>query len=167
MIPQYFGAFKGKSLDSYEFKATVLEFFKPDPQASNLLSILDWDVWFYTPGMPPKPHFDTTLIDVVYGLSRKWQNMPEISFKPHRSDVQDLTGKEIVVFLEQILLFEHTLSAASSKLMGEVYGFAKSQNVEVAYLYFQVGLKAGDDSVVEPATALLGRVGRMKFVRPL
>lgn len=51
--------------------------------------------------------------------------------------------------------------------MGEVYGFAKSENVEVNNLYFQVGLKSGDDSVVDATTSLLGQIGRMKFVRPL
>ena len=131
------------------------------------MSEFDWDAWYFKPGLPPKPHFDTSLIDAVYELSEKWQRMPETSFNPQPSDVLDLTANQIVVFLRQILLFEHPLSANQSRLMGEVYGFAKSQNTEVAYLYFQVGLKAGDDGVVEPAAALLGRVGRMKFVRPL
>lgn len=51
--------------------------------------------------------------------------------------------------------------------MDEAYGFAKSENIEVTNLYFQVGLNAGDESVIEPTRALLGRIGRMKFVRPL
>ena len=144
-----------------------MEFFRPDPEASKLLDELDWDAWFYTPGLPPRPHFDTSLIDIVSDLSRKWQSPSKTSFKPQPSDVQDLTANQIVVFLEQILEFKYPLSPASSSLMGEVYGFAKSKNTEVAYLYFQVGLKAGDESVVGPAAALLGQVGRMKFVRPL
>ena len=71
------------------------------------------------------------------------------------------------MFLERVLLFDKPLSASDSKVMGEVYGFAKSRNVEISSRYFQVGLKAQDQSVVEPACELLGRVGRMKFVRPL
>jgi leukotriene-A4 hydrolase len=51
--------------------------------------------------------------------------------------------------------------------MGELYGFAKSKNVELSSRYFQVGLKARDESIYEPACELLGKVGRMKFVRPL
>ncbi|GKZ37380.1 hypothetical protein AbraIFM66951_011299 [Aspergillus brasiliensis] len=66
-----------------------------------------------------------------------------------------------------MLLLERPLSPELSKLMGEVYGLSKSENIEVANLYFQVGLKAGDESVVGPTTELLGRIGRMKFVRPL
>lgn len=164
---QYFTVFKGKSLDSYEFKATILDFFQDDLEASKLLNSLEWDTWFYAPGLPPKPRFDTSLVDVVFDLARKWRSLPGSSFKPQASDIEDLTGNQVVVFLEQILLFEQPLSPEVSRLMGEVYGLVKSENIEVTNLYFQVGLKAGDESILEPTTSLLGRIGRMKFVRPL
>ncbi|KAJ9199973.1 hypothetical protein DTO164E3_4430 [Paecilomyces variotii] len=163
-IPHYFTLFKEKSVDSYEFKATILEFFANDAEASKLLNDLDWDSWFYSPGLPPKPDFDTTLVDVAYKLAEKWKDE---SFEPKESDVKDLMANQVVVFLDQILQFEKPLSPSQSKRMGEAYGFAKSENIEVTNLYFQVGLKAGDESVVEPTRSLLGRIGRMKFVRPL
>ncbi|KAK5800991.1 hypothetical protein VI817_003203 [Penicillium citrinum] len=166
-IPHYFTTFKCKSLDSYEFKATILDFFKSDAEASKLLNELDWDTWFYAPGLPPKPQFDTSLVDVVYALARQWQSLPESSFKPQASDLEGLTANQILVFLEQILRWEQPLRPELSKLMGEVYGLSKSENIEVANLYFQVGMKAGDQSVIEPTAELLGRIGRMKFVRPL
>ncbi|KAJ5674878.1 uncharacterized protein N7477_004812 [Penicillium maclennaniae] len=153
-IPHYFTVFKMKSLDSYEFKATILDFFNSDSEASKLLNDLDWDKWFYTP-------------DVVYSLAQKWETLPNSSFKPQASDLEGLTANQIVVFLEQILRWEQPLRPELSKLMGEVYGLSKSENIEVSNLYFQVGMKAGDESVIEPTTELLGRIGRMKFVRPL
>lgn len=158
--------FKEKSLDSYEFKTTTLDFFQSDPEASKLLNDLDWDKWFYAPGLPPKPRFDTSLVDVVYELARKWQSLPGSSFKPQASDIHGLAANQLIVFLEQVLLFEQ-LKPDLTKLMGEIYGLYKSENIEVANLYFQVGLKAGDESVLEPTASLLGRIGRMKFVRPL
>lgn len=142
-------------------------FFESDPEASKLLKELDWNTWFYAPGLPPKPEFDTSLVDVVYELSKKWQSLPDSSFTPQSSDIQGLTANQIVVFLEQILLFESPITPELSRRMGETYGFGKSENIEVANLYFQVGLKAGDESILEPATDLLGKIGRMKFVRPL
>lgn len=144
-----------------------MDFFQSDPEASRLLNELDWDKWFYSPGLPPKPKFDTSLVDVVYALAKKWESLPNSSFKPEASDLQGLTANQIVVFLEQILLWAQPLSPELSKLMGDVYGLSKSENIEVANLYFQLGMKAGDESVIEPTTELLGRIGRMKFVRPL
>lgn len=144
-----------------------MDFFQNDLEASKLLNNLEWDTWFYAPGLPPKPHFDTSLVDVVFELARKWRSLPGSSFRPQASDIEGLTGNQVVVFLEQVLLFEQPLSPEVSRLMGEVYGLVKSENIEVANLYFQVGLKAGDESILEPTTSLLGRIGRMKFVRPL
>ncbi|OJJ58413.1 hypothetical protein ASPSYDRAFT_89166 [Aspergillus sydowii CBS 593.65] len=166
-IPHYFTTFKGKSLDSYEFKSTFLSFFGPDAEVSKILQEVDWDAWFYKPGLPPKPDFDTSLADVVYELANKWRTLPESSFHPQPSDIQGLTANQLVVFLEQVLLFEQPLTADLSKIMGQVYGLAKSENIEVSNLYFQIGLKAGDKCVVEPTVDLLGKIGRMKFVRPL
>ncbi|CAI7586633.1 unnamed protein product [Penicillium manginii] len=168
-IPHYFTVFKCKSLDSYEFKATILDFFSSDAEASKLLTELDWDTWFYAPGLPPKPDFDTSLVDVVYSLANKWQSLSTGSstFKPAASDLDGLAANQLLVFLEQVLRWEQPLRPELSKLMGDVYGLAKSENIEVANLYFQVGMKAGDQSVIEPTAELLGRIGRMKFVRPL
>lgn len=144
-----------------------MDFFASDTEALSALNGIDWDAWFYSPGLPAKPHFDTSLTDVVYGLSKQWQSLPESSFMPQASDIHGLTANQIVVFLERILAFERPLTPELSRLMGEVYGFSKSENVEVTNLYFQVGLKSGDNSVIEPTASLLGRIGRMKFVRPL
>lgn len=51
--------------------------------------------------------------------------------------------------------------------MGSTYALATSANVELSARYFGVGLAAHDESVYRPAAELLGKVGRMKFVRPL
>jgi leukotriene-A4 hydrolase len=164
---QYFTKFSKLSLDSYEFKSAVFDFFSSDPEATDLLNALDWDRWFYEPGLPPKPDFDTSLVDVVYELAQKWHTSSESGFTPSPSDIKGLMANQLVVFLEQVLQFEKPLSVEQSKLMGQVYGFAERENVEIANLFLQVGLRAHDESVTEPTVILLGKIGRMKFVRPL
>ncbi|KAK2762761.1 hypothetical protein FQN54_000935 [Arachnomyces sp. PD_36] len=169
-IPHYFTTFKGKSLDSYEFKSTILSFFATDADATASLSTVDWNTWFYAPGFPPKPKFDTSLVDIVYDLGRKWQKFttdPSSTFRPSESDVKGLTANQILVFLEQILLLEKPLTPEQSQLMGKLYGFAASLNMEVSNLYCQVGLKAGDRGIIDTTVNLLGSIGRMKLVRPL
>jgi len=166
---QYFETFKFKSLDSYEFKATVLDFFKSDKEASKLVTELDWDKWFYTPGLPPKPDFDTSMVDVCYKLADKWEAVSkgDSSFEPSASDIEGWVANQTVVFLERVQKFSQPLRKKDVEAMGKAYGFAKSQNVEVSSRYFIVGLKAKDKAVYEATAALLAKVGRMKFVRPL
>jgi len=73
-IPHYFTTWNRKSLDSYDFKATLLSFFKPDAEATKTLESVDWDTWFYKPGLPPKPKFDTSMVDKCYALAEKWED---------------------------------------------------------------------------------------------
>ena len=73
----------------------------------------------------------------------------------------------MVVFLERVLGWEEPLSPEAVKLMGETYGCGEGRNVEVLSRYFGVGLAARWSGVYGPTAELLGRVGRMKFVRPL
>lgn len=166
-IPHYFTKWKGESLDSYDFKATMLSFFEDDVAASKLLNELDWDTWFYATGVPPDPGFDTSLVDIVYDLAEKWKGLSSGSsnFKPDKSDIETLSGNQIVVFLGRILLADQPLSPEASKLMGEVYDFTSSTNFEISSRYYRVGMQAGDESVLPSTVKLLGSIGRMKFVR--
>ncbi|KAI4232841.1 MAG: hypothetical protein LQ349_004752 [Xanthoria aureola] len=175
-IPHYFSEYKGKSLDSYDFKSTVLEFFErrrgDDATATQKLAELDWDAWFYRPGLPPKPHFDTSMVDVCYALADKWKTFGQsgqggTGFQPAAKDIEGWMANQVVVLLERIQDFETPLSAEAVHVMGSRYGFVTSRNVEVVARYLAVGLKAKSQEVLEPTAELLGRVGRMKFVRPL
>ncbi|KAL8927508.1 MAG: hypothetical protein Q9208_002313 [Pyrenodesmia sp. 3 TL-2023] len=174
-IPHYFTKFKGRSLDSYDFKSTLLEFFEADTAAAKALQEVDWDGWFYQPGLPPKPDFDTSMVDVCYALADKWQRFQtspgsgsgDKGFTPRREDIEGWMANQVVVFLERIQGFEKPLGKESVGVMGEEYGFLGSRNVEIVARYLGLGLMAGSEEVKGPTVELLGRVGRIKFVRPL
>lgn len=71
------------------------------------------------------------------------------------------------MFLEAVQEFEKPLGKEEVEVMGEKYGLLKSGNAELTSRYFGIGLKARSEIVVGPTVELLGKVGRMKFVRPL
>lgn len=168
-IPHYFTVFKNKSLDSYEFKSTLLDFFKHDAEASKKLNDLDWDEWFYKPGFPPKPDFDTTLVKACLDLADGWQALNEgtSGFQPSPKDIESFAAQQSYVFLERIQTLPKPLTPRLVETMGEAYGYGKSQNVELVSRFYVVGLQARAKSVYQAAADLAGRVGRMKFVRPL
>ncbi|KAK3115022.1 Leucyl aminopeptidase yscIV [Teratosphaeriaceae sp. CCFEE 6253] len=170
-IPHYFTTFQRKSVDSYEFKATLLDFFASDAGAAKKLAQVDWDKWFYAPGLPPKPDFDTTLADRCYELADRWRILAETgddAFKPSAKDVEGFTANQSVVFLERLQsLPNRSISPDLIDLMGSTYGFAVSKNVELVSRFYTLGLMSHAESVYQPTADLLGKVGRMKFVRPL
>lgn len=73
----------------------------------------------------------------------------------------------MVVFMERVQEFKNPLSKDDVRLMDKEYGFSNSKNVELVSRFFEIGLIAKDEDVYEPTAELLGKVGRMKFVRPL
>lgn len=173
-IPHYFKTWARRSLDSYDFRHTLVTFFASDSKATKALQSVDWDTWFFAPGMPPKPDFDTSMVDKCYALADRWESFTSPAahakaraFEPAPSDIADWTANQIVVFLERVQGFKTPLPPAKSALLGETYSLTGTRNVELSSRYFGVGLRAADESVYGPTAELLGRVGRMKFVRPL
>jgi leukotriene-A4 hydrolase len=156
-----------KSLDSFEFKATLEEFFKDKPKEKNLLSEVDWQTWFYKPGMPPKPPFDDSMVKVCTYLANKWLEKKAKPFEPSLSDIKDWVANQSVVFLEAIQRESKQLSIEDARLLIKTYGFETTQNVEVLSRALILRLMKRDEDAFEPVAELLGQVGRMKFVRPL
>lgn len=166
-IPHYFTTYKYQSVDSYDFKTTLLDFFSSDKEASKKLEELDWDKWFYAPGYPPKPRYDETLAKECYDLATRWQNMTSEPFEPKRTDISNWFAQQSYVFLESLMSLDKPLRPEDVEKMGEAYGYVSSANVELLFRYFVVGLKARCKSLYQPTADLLGKVGRMKFTRPL
>lgn len=125
----------------------------------------------YKAGFPPKPDFDTTLADECYSLASKWEALStkQSNFTPSSNDIQSWNSNQSVVFLESLQSTSRTtpLRPEIIGIMGETYGYAASSNVELSSRFFVLGLQARATGVYQPAADLLGKVGRMKFVRPL
>ena len=83
------------------------------------------------------------------------------------NDIKDFTANQSVVFLERIQSFSKPLSPELINKMGSTYAYSSSKNVELVSRFYVAGLQARAGSVYHPAAELLGKVGRMKFVRPL
>jgi leukotriene-A4 hydrolase len=74
-IPHYFGKWSGKSLDSWEFRDTFMDFFNNygDEAIKAKIAEIDWKDRYFSPGLPPKPEFDTTMVDQCFSLAEKWE----------------------------------------------------------------------------------------------
>ncbi|ORY03662.1 leukotriene A-4 hydrolase [Clohesyomyces aquaticus] len=174
-IPHYFETFKFRSVDSYDFKSCLLDFFASDTSSAAKLADFDWDRLFYAPGYPPKPDFDDTLVKSCYELAEKWRShvsskdsdKEKSSFTPSPSDISSWVANQSVVFLEKCESFASSFSPSDVHLMNHSYSFGSSKNIELVSRFYQIGLRARDTEVYGPTAELLGRIGRMKFVRPL
>lgn len=166
-IPHYFTGFARQSLTSDDFKRNLNAFFEDDAEASRALGDVNWDKWFYEPGLPPRPDFDTSMVEVCYHLASKWEHLRESNFKPTAEDITGWRANQMVVFLNSVEQFEPPLDKELVELMGETYGLLQSRNLEVTSRYYGIGLQSRLEKVYPLALELLSNVGRIKFVRPL
>ncbi|KAF3312140.1 hypothetical protein TWF173_007471 [Orbilia oligospora] len=165
-IPYYFKTFRGKSLTSNVFKETLLAFFENDPEAHKALTTkVDWDKEYYSPGLPEKPDFDTSMVDICYELAKKWKNKDLLGFEPTPNDMDGWTANQKVVFLDKLTSYD-PFSTKDVDLLAKTYGFDSSGNMEVVFRFYSVALKAKYEKYYEPAAKWVQGIGRMKYCRP-
>ena len=170
-IVHYFSTFARCSIDSEEFKTCVLEFFDSKGEdVARKVHHVDWDAWYYQPGLPPKPDFDTTLVDECHALADKWlaRGQKQARFDPDPRDIAHFRAQQLVVFLDYIEDHSDQLSSSEVQLMGDVYGLACSQNIEVLRRWLALGLQRGArGAVLDRTVEVLGSTGRIYYVQPL
>ncbi|KAF3058649.1 Leukotriene A-4 hydrolase like protein [Daldinia childiae] len=165
-IPHYFKTWANKSLDSFEFKKTFLDFFESygNSEIKEKIASIPWDEKFYEPGLPPKPDFNTAYVDSCLALAKKWETE---DYQPTSKDIESFTANQTLVFLQAVQSFSKPLTVERSHLLGTTYNISSSKNVELKSAYYLIALQAGDRQELSGIVDLLGSVGRMKFVRPL
>lgn len=175
-IKHYFTKYAKKSLDTFEFLDTLFEFFADKRE---LLESVDWNTWLFTPGMPPRQPFITTLADNVYELSKRWIEKAK-SFTTEEqfvaeftaADVQDYNANQIVLLLETLaqgepdFKWEQHQLAVKSLLTIYDNKIVKSNNAEVIVKVFKLKIYAHLQEYYQDLADWLATVGRMKFVRP-
>uniref|UniRef100_A0A060T0L8 Leukotriene A(4) hydrolase n=1 Tax=Blastobotrys adeninivorans TaxID=409370 RepID=A0A060T0L8_BLAAD len=175
-IPYYFDKFRYKSLDSYQFLDTVYEFFSDKKE---ILDSVDWESWFFDPGLPPKPQFDTSVADACYQLADRWANAIDESKTAEdyakefsRNDLESWTSTQQAVFIDTLVSrFDGVKkngkpTKAAAQALAQVYSFAASSNPEVISRWYTLTVSAELTSEYQQLAHWLGTVGRMKFVRP-
>jgi len=163
-LKSYLEKFAFKSIDSEQFKAYFLEKFGTLENVKRI----DWDKWFYSPGMPPvKPDFITSLAEACWELAQAWQ-----AWKPS-SQPSDLPHNFLLFSTDQKIEFLMVLTKGVSlshetlEVMETMYQLTKCPNTEIEFKWLRLGIKARWENAVTPALDLVTRQGRMKFVRPI
>ncbi|EQC37343.1 hypothetical protein SDRG_05560 [Saprolegnia diclina VS20] len=162
----YVRAFRYKTVTSNEFRDFFVAFFAETKSAE--LATIDWAAWFYAPGMPARPDFDTTISTASAELADRWlQNAGPFA----ADDIAHWTSSQIIVTLETILekciargeFLSHDVLAD----MGALYNLVETKNSEVRFRYQTLCVRAEYAVILPQVEAFLKEQGRMKFVRPL
>ncbi|XP_078484924.1 leukotriene A-4 hydrolase [Ciona intestinalis] len=161
----YINKFKFKSVSTSQWKEHLYEFFN-DKRA--VLDSVDWDDWFYSPGMPKNiPDYDQTLVKECSALACRWAKASTSDLSSFKSsDLDNFSSRQKMAFLGELVL-KDPLTPQHIDAMEKLYHFSSSGNSEIKFRWLRLGIRACAKCVIKPALEMVATQGRMKFTRPL
>ncbi|RHZ28836.1 hypothetical protein DYB37_002433 [Aphanomyces astaci] len=165
----YVQHFKYKTVTSDAFKAFFIGYFTPTKATE--LATIDWQTWFYGPGMPPKPAFDTTISAASAALAQSWLQGGTTTAHRGADDVAGWTSSQVVAMLDALLEAGATrhqyLDVDVLQSLGDVYHLVTTKNAEIRMRFQTLCIRSEAAFILPYVEAFLKEQGRMKFVRPL
>ncbi|GIL75506.1 hypothetical protein Vretifemale_5282 [Volvox reticuliferus] len=171
-LAAYIMAHRHKTLTSADFRNFFGEYFNKVPAAQDV----DWNTWFFSPGMPPVTNtYDTSLAQQAYDLAMKWHTCDVMGIGSDGPEgaspavVAGWSSEQMVAFLDKLGQFRapQPMHRTVTKRLAELYGIYDSNNAEIRYSFFKLAIPAEDDQALSATAAMLRNQGRMKFLRPL
>ena len=124
--------------------------------APGLLAKVNAKQWLDSPGIPTDaPRAKSARLDGVKALT---------GTLPEPDAVAGWSAIEWQLFLEWS---PRTLSTAQLSALDERFHFSSAKNTEVLVAWFTLSLQCGSEAMLPQVEAFLGRVGRMKYLKPL
>ncbi len=166
ILKQYISTYRLLSVKYQDFQNIYNNYVKQNlPNPDDIIKKANWDVWLFQPGFPVETIdftnkwlieaqgyvdklFNNTLTEDFVQVFNNWHTNVKLAFFNYIVENMDKVTVDHYKFL-QIL-----------KLNGY-------NNAEVAFVWYDLGLKLNQTDVIEYVVTFLGEVGRMKFIRPL
>jgi leukotriene-A4 hydrolase len=124
--------------------------------APGLLAKVNARRWLDEPGVPADaPRAGSKRLDAVRA---------QVGRVPELDTVKGWTATEWQLYLEWS---PRTLGAADLSTLDQRFGFSTAKNTEVHVAWLLLSLQCGSTVVLPQVEAFLGRVGRMKYLKPL
>ncbi|CAH0695980.1 unnamed protein product [Spodoptera exigua] len=156
----YLTKFKKKSLDTDQFKAFLLDYFKDN----KAIKEVDWNSWLYKSGMPPIiPDYDTTMTKAISALLVK---IDDPSACLSYEDVASFTPHQMIHMLQQ-LIDRPALPLERLTSLGKEYKVNCNKNTEILYRWLRLCIRSRDDTKLNEVFNFVNSQGRMKYVRPI
>ncbi|MEW5304551.1 MAG: hypothetical protein WDW36_007155 [Sanguina aurantia] len=171
-VRSYFEHFKFSTVSHAQFKDYLTFYFI----GSAALKTVDWDAWFYSPGMPPVLiEFDTSLADDAYKLALDWHTCDVMGIGGKApagcspADIQGWSSEQLLTFLDKLasLRCMTPLSPRVARQLEEVYSLGDRRNAEIRLSWYLLAIKSECEEVLPQVVEFLTSQGRMKYLRPL
>ncbi|XP_026763210.2 leukotriene A-4 hydrolase-like [Galleria mellonella] len=159
-LRSYIKKFQKQSIDTNQFKAYLLEYFKDNEK----LKSVDWEAWLYGSGMPPViPNYDTSMTKEVTELL---STINDANTTLNYNDVKKFTPHQFIYLLQQ-LIRQSPLPVEKLRVLGEEYKVSDSKNAEIAYRWLRLCIKSRDMTKLNDVFEFINQEGVMNYIRPI
>ncbi|XP_028167560.1 leukotriene A-4 hydrolase isoform X1 [Ostrinia furnacalis] len=159
-LRSYLNNFKQRSLDTDQFKAYLLNYFKDNAA----LKSIDWDTWLHSAGMPPIiPAYDTSMTKAITALVA---SIGQPNSTISHDDVTSFTPHQMINLLQE-LIDRPALPLEKLRTLGTEYRVSSSKNSEIVYRWLRLCIRSRDEDRITDAFDFVNHQGRMKYVRPI
>ncbi|WKY04325.1 hypothetical protein Q1695_005377 [Nippostrongylus brasiliensis] len=166
-----FEKFLRSYIEKYAFQSIVTETWKTElysyfADKKSVLDTVDWNKWFFAPGLPPKPKYDSKLKEACQTLANQWITAPNNSPPTSGSDYEMMSPSQKLETLHMIRRSEK-FSAEKMPALTSVFKLEEVKNCEAKFGWLMLGLDTKWQPIIPKALAFVLTVGRMKFCKPV
>lgn len=179
----YFKSFKYTSISVWEFVNSIYEFYHSfDINIFNkLTNEMDWNLWLFSPGLPPTPKFNTKKADEVTELARFWTKKAKSEIADPKSlklstnlhSIEKFSVPQLQLLVDTLCEFKNWAEAGNTSqelINAYKHKFETLFNYpefEFRYIRWLALTKISLDETTDRLIRFVSTIGRMKFVRPL
>jgi hypothetical protein len=158
-----FDRFLRRYLDRFRFTSITTEEFVAflEEELPGVAARVDADTWLHRPGMPAgAPVFRSSRLEVLSGLARDWNR----GVRPDKEEALQWTANELLLYLQHL---PRPLDEASLRWLDALFHLTQQGNYELLVEWLTIAAASDHAEVFPRIREVLGRVGRMKYLRPL
>ncbi|CAI5446972.1 unnamed protein product [Caenorhabditis angaria] len=162
-LRSYIQKFAYKTVSTDEFQEYLYSSFS---DKRIILDNIDWNLWLNSPGLPPKPKFDTTLTDECKKLAGNWTRSTEI---PAGTETiyEKMSSAQKLAVIDEIRANRGVFGVEKMPALTEAYKLDKVKHSEIKFSWLLLGLDTKFEPIIEPSLAFAAAVGRMKYCKPI
>uniref|UniRef100_A0A1I7TXC0 Leuk-A4-hydro_C domain-containing protein n=1 Tax=Caenorhabditis tropicalis TaxID=1561998 RepID=A0A1I7TXC0_9PELO len=161
-LRSYIQKFSYKSVSTEEWKEYLYDVFS---DKKIILDNIDWNLWLHKSGLPPKPHYDSTLMKACKELAAKWTT--EGSETPTDGEIfAKMSNSQKLAVIDAIRVNKGTFGDRMPELTA-TYKLDQAKNAELKFSWLMLGLENKWTPIVDASLAFALSVGRMKYCKPI
>ena len=165
------------TVNSQQFREFFMSYMRDTAKVpAETLAQIDWDKWYFTPGMPPVANkFDQSLIKGSEELAARLVAGGAEAEKITADSIKGWDSAQIVILLESLISAQAKALAADKgasfqarlEAIDSIFHFTSSRNSEVRFRWLTLCIRQGMRDRDPAVEAFLREQGRMKYIRPL